>query len=505
MYKNKVSTSYSIALWYLIVLFGGGVLYVTTCAPTILWQDSGVAVYRILHSDIEGNGGLAVAHPLYFIIGIGISRIPFGELAYRVNLISAIAAAFTVANLFLLLRLWLGRILPAIIGAITLAVSWTFWQNAVVAEVYTVYTAMLMCELIMLLQYIRTKYIMYLYFLGLFNGLAIADHMWGIFGLTCYTVLLIVLLARKQIGLKHLGTIILLWVIGAAPFEYLIIKNIISSGNIQTTMASAVFGDLWKSHVLNTSISMKMVAENIIFLLLNFPTPNFVCFFIGLYSLHKLSPSRSFANIILTLLILFYVFAFRYNVADRHVFFLPFYCLAAALIALGAEFVLSRYNRRALVFMVLAFTLLPIPTYFFTPALARNTYKSLGQRRQLPYRDDYKYFLQPWKTGYDGAERFANEAFDTVEPNAIIYTDHTAVHPLLYMQEVKGKRSDVKIVSRFDNSRNAPIFNEETIAQLIKNSTVYVVSPLEGYCPGFLLDHYDFVQVGILWRVAERK
>jgi len=32
-----------------------------------------------------------------------------------------------------------------------------------------------------------------------------------------------------------------------------------------------------------------------------------------------------------------------------------------------------------------------------------------------------------------------------------------------------------------------------------------VVSPVEGYCPGYLLDGYDFVKSGILYRVIERK
>ncbi len=501
---ESITDRKKIFIQYLLVLTGALALYGLTCAPAILWQDSAGAVYRIWHNDIEGNGGLAVAHPLYFIIGIGIKYLPFGDLAYKINLMSAVFGAITIANLFLLLRLWLGRVLPAIIGSVTLAVSWTFWQNAVIAEVYTVYMALLTCELILLLLYIKTKKVAYLYFLGLINGLAIAEHMWAIFGFTCYTVFLIVLLARKQINLKHLGIIVLLWVVGASPYEYLIIKNIVLSGDIGAILASAAFGEMWKGQVLNTSISMRMVMENIIFLTLNFPTPVFLLFFVGLYCLYRSAPSRSFAIIILVLLVLFYAFAFRYSVADRHVFFLPFYCLAAVLIGLGADIFITRYNRKVLVFLVLLFTLLPVAVYCVTPTAAKKMYKSFGQRRQLPYRDDYKYFLQPWKTGYRGAERYAEEAFSIAKPNAIIYVDHTVVHPLLYMQEVKGKRSDFKIVSKFDSSNNAPIFNEETITKLIENFTIYVVSPLKGYCPAYLLDNYDFIQEGILWRVKER-
>jgi len=501
--QNKAVIPQSIMLWYLVVLAGAGALYAFSCAPGMLWQDSSLYVWRIWSNDIEGIMGLALSHPLFIMIGMAVKHIPLGELAYRINLISVVCGAVTIANLFLLLRLWLGRLLPAVIGAVTLAVSWTFWQHAVIAEVYTLCVALLSAELIMLLQYVRTKRIGYLYLLGLFNGLAIANHMWGVFGFACYTVLLVVLLVRNQIGLKHFGIIVLLWVIGAVPYEYLIMKNIILSGDVQATLASAVFGNLWQGQVLNTSISMKIVLENIIFILLNFPTPNLVFFFVGLWVLRKTVPSRSFANIILALLALHFVFAFRYTVPDRYAFFLPFYCLAAALIGLGANVILSRYNRKSLVFVVLVFALLPIPVYCVTPAVARKMYKPLGLRRQRPYRDEYNYFLRPWKMGYRGAERFANEALDMVEENAIIYADSTIIHVLLYVQEAKGKRSDVKIVSEYYMSKNAPAFTENTIERLMESSSVYVVSPVPGYCPQFLLEQYKFEQVGIMWKVVE--
>ncbi len=486
-----------------MLLVGLG-LYGLSCAPAVLWQDSGLFVYRIWHNDIQGNLGLALAHPLYIMTGMAAKCIPLGDFAHRVNLLSAVFGALAIANLFLLVRLWLGKSVPAVIAVISLGLGWTFWFNAAIAETYTLYAAQMFAELVVLLQYMRTKRIGYLYLLGLLNGLTIANHLWGVFGFACYTVLVAVLLARRQIKLRHFGIIVLLWLIGAAPYEYLVIKNLIVTGDVGGTLASAAFGCGWQGSVLNTSISMKIVLENIIFILLNFPTPNLVLFFVGLWVLRKAAPNRSFANIIVAMLILHFLFAFRYTVPDRHVFFLPFYCLAAVLIGLGADAFFSRVNRRAAVVAVLVFALLPIPAYALTPAFAKKTYKALGQRRQRPYRDEYKYFLQPWKTGYRGAERFANEALDMVEENAIIYAYTTDVHALLYVQEVKGKRTDVKIVSDHDSSEGAPVLNENTVAGLMADSALYVVSPVKSYCLPFLLENYDFVQAGILWRVVGR-
>jgi len=479
------------------------VLYVCTCAPAILWQDSGPFVYRIWHNDLEGNLGLALAHPLYIMIGIGVKyALPFGDLAHRLNLVSAVFGAVAIANLFLLLRLWLGRSIPAVIGAITLAVSWTFWANAVIAEDYTLFAAQMLAELILLLQYVRTKKVGYLYFLGLLNGLAIANHLWAVFGLACYAVFCVVLLVRRQITLKQIVTVAVLWMIGAAPYEYIVIKNVILSRDLGGTLASAVFGVGWQGSVLNMSVSMKIILENVMFILLNFPTPNFLLLFLGFRVLRKAAPSRGFANILTAMLILHFLFAFRYTVPDRHAFFFPFYCLAAVVIGLGANYVFEIKNRKWIVTSVLLLALLPIPVYFAAPEIARKYYKPLAQRRQRPYRDEYKYWLQPWKTGYRGAERFATEALDTVGKNAVVYAYTTDVHALLYVQEVKGRRSDVGIVSDHDSSESGPGLNELFVADLVNNSVLYVVSAQKGYCPAVLLEDYDFVKAGVLFKVV---
>jgi len=70
---------------------------------------------------------------------------------------------------------------------------------------------------------------------------------------------------------------------------------------------------------------------------------------------------------------------------------------------------------------------------------------------------------------------------------------------------VNRKRPDVKIVSGVIKSENAPRFDEQTIEQLLKERAVYVVSHRPRYCPAFVLDNYDLVPAGVLWRVVERE
>jgi hypothetical protein len=478
-----------------------GTLYAISCAPGALWQDSGLIQYRVWHSDIEGFLGLAISHPLYYIVAIGARLIPLGELAHRVNLVSAVAAAVAVANLYLLVRLWLGRDFPAIIAAVTLALSHTFWQHASVAETYTLWTALFLAELIMLLQYSRTRKVGYLYLLGLFNGLAIAVHMLASIVLVCYAVFIILLLAKRAIRLRDVAVIAVLWIVGALPYEYLIVRNIVRSGDVLGTLASAAFADRWRGDVLNTSLSWKIVKENFLFIAMNFPTPNALLFFAGGYTLHRIKSAPAFRNVVLALLVLFFLFAFRYTVADRYAFFIPFYSVAAIVIGAGAYEIRARVPHKATPYAMALCSLLPVLMYAAAPLMAERMHMQIGTRGDIPYRDDYRYFLEPWKTGYDGADRFADEALRGVEPNAIICADTTTVGPLLYVQEVKGVRPDVRVVTGIVSSRGAPSYNQQLLELLIDAQPVYVTSVRPGYCPPFILEKYVPAKAGVLWRV----
>jgi predicted secreted protein len=487
---------------YGIVLLSAVVLYGISCAPGAVWQDSGLIQYRVWHNNLEGFEGLAVAHPLYYIVAIGAKQIPLGEFGHRVNLISAVAGAIAVANLYLLMRLWLGRDLPAIVAAVTLALSHTFWWHASITETYTLWAAILLGELVVLLEYTKTKKVGYLYGLGLLNGLAIAVHMLATIPLACYITFVIVLLVRRSIRAKDLAIIVALWVVGALSYEYLIIKNVVQSGEVLGTLASAAFGDRWRADVLNTTLSWKLIREDILFIVLNFPTPNALLFFVGLYGLHRIGRASPFRNMVLALLVLFLVFASRYTIVDRFAFFLPFYCVVAVVIGVGVHELQSRAHHAAAPYWIVVFAVLPVAVYAVAPALAQHLNLPIGTRQDIPYRNDYEYFLQPWRTGYTGAERFAREALKTAEPEAIICADSTTVSSLLYVQEVKGLRPDVKIVTGIASSQGAPRVDEQTIAQLLKEHQVYVVSRRPGYCPAFVLARYELAQAGVLWRVV---
>jgi len=489
---------------YFLVLFVFGVVYVFTCAPGVLWQDSGLFQYRIWNNDIVGRLGLALSHPLYHMIGIMVRHIPLGDFAYRVNLISAFFAAVSAANMFLLVRLWLNRTFPAVVATVSFGLAWTIWQHGCIAEVYSLYTAFFLAELIVLLQYCKTGRVGYLCWLALLNGLALANHMWAVIPLACYLVYVVVLLVKKQVSWRWVVLMAVLWLAGASPYLYLIVNDFVQGGDFRASLLSAAFGNNWQSGVTNVGITWKIVVENILFLGLNYPTPNALLFFVGAYALYKTTPSRAFGHIFVAVSILFFVFAFRYTVPDRYAFFIPFYCLSSAFIGVGVHVVMSKKKNMVLAGAIMLCTLLPIPVYAIVPTVAKKLNVNIGLKRSIPFRDEYTYFLQPWQNGNYGPMRFSERVFSVAQKNAVIYADSTPVYTLWYRQEIEGERKDIEIVSSHVFTENSPL-TEDRIEQTLAERPVYVLSNVKGYCPGFLLRDYDFKKVGCIWRVVGRK
>lgn len=129
-------------------------LYLRTMAPSVacIFCDS-LEFQLVTYS-------LGIAHPtgypLYTLLGKLFTIIPLGDVAYRVNLMSAFFGALTVALLYLTLRLALGFRVPAILGALVFAVSPVFWSQALIAEVYTLNAAFVALTLFLLLRWKAT-------------------------------------------------------------------------------------------------------------------------------------------------------------------------------------------------------------------------------------------------------------------------------------------------------------------------------------------------------------
>lgn len=125
---------------------------------------------------------LGVAHPtgypLYTLLGKLFTLLPVGDVAYRVNLMSALFAAMALAWLALLLRELTGRRLAGALGAAALAVAPAFWAQATIAEVYPLHLFLLTLCLWLVARWERSGEAgqRWLIALAAAFGLALAHH-----------------------------------------------------------------------------------------------------------------------------------------------------------------------------------------------------------------------------------------------------------------------------------------------------------------------------------------
>jgi len=133
-----------------VLFFVAEVIYLRTMAPTLSFWDCGEFIATAVTLGIPHPPGA----PLYLLLGRLFSMIPlFGDIGARVNVISTLASAATVMLTYLIIirlitlyrqrdaDVWsvpekLSAYGGAVIGALALAFSDSFWFNAVEAEVY---------------------------------------------------------------------------------------------------------------------------------------------------------------------------------------------------------------------------------------------------------------------------------------------------------------------------------------------------------------------------------
>ena len=111
-------------------------IYLWAAPPGLYWLDSGELSSAAV--------SLGVAHPtgfpLFCLLGKAASLVPLGELAFRVDLLSAACGAGAIYGLYRILCRWLGEsgaaTAGAVFGALLPAMGLTFFRESSVAEVY---------------------------------------------------------------------------------------------------------------------------------------------------------------------------------------------------------------------------------------------------------------------------------------------------------------------------------------------------------------------------------
>lgn len=476
-------------------------LFTLTLAPDVLMMDSGeyqCAVHQFPRLDLgDRPADLVRIHPVYLAVAKVISFVPIGNHAWRVNFTSALFGALAVANATLLAFRLTRQRAAAALAALVLAFGHTLWAFSVIAEVMSMLAALVTFELLCWWDYGATKRPGPLMVLAAVNGLAVATHLQMGLSTVVHVAALLVLWRRGQVTFRLLAAWAGLWLIGTLPYSAIVAYYLGRTGDLPFILHSATLGRYGASI---DQARLVTIARGLAALLLNYPTLLGVLIIPGALALRRRCPQPLIGSVWLGVLAAQFGFALTYAVPDQYSFFVPFYAVAAALIALGAELAL---RRAATTIALLALAVLPAGVYAVAaPLLHERGVKFVG--RTVPYRDPADFFIKPWKCGNVGQRRYVTEVLGAIPRDAVILASPTMSSMLQYAQVVERARPDVTLTT------NAA----DLLAYLRDDRTgrdegemdrwtrpIFATDALASDFPRALSENCELKQTGLVWRI----
>jgi len=479
---------------FLIALFG--VLYWYALAPTVLWGDSAkLSIYvkeMYLTFDPVGN------HMLHTLFGKFFSLLPIGDFAYRQNLMSACFGIFSLWVFYQVMIALLHDKKSAFLAAVCLGVSHTFWLVSVVNESYSPAMFFLVMSFLFLIRWQASKEDRYLYVLAFWIGISLLNNLLG--GIVLPAILFFLGFSkegRQWLGSWRFPLAIVLFLIGASP---LIVIGIIEG-------ALGFGGYTW---FLRPQEAFSEVVYYPLYLFYQFP---FLGFFLGFFGLfHWFKKRNPFFWFFLVLFVLDILLASGYMRQRRFFLLLPSYVCFSVWIGFGfKELIRKGYLRRVQPTIVMAFFLCGISAGFYNslPYLSKRLQVDLIRGRQLAFRDNNKFYLNPVKRHEFGPKKYGLQALQAVKPNSLIIGDFTPSMVLVYYQKIEGLRPDVLIDIQIDRYVQTPERRKELyvmISEALKERPVYLADDEESYyAMEELREHFEVIPQEPLWEIRNRE
>lgn len=437
-------------------------VYAVTANRGAQWQDSGHLILRVVTRDVNGDLGLALSHPLHHWLGRLAAWPGWGTPAAAITLVSALAGGLAVANVYGCVRSITSSSRAGLFAAASLGIAHTFWQMSTLAEVYTPTVALLAGELWCLAAFLRGNR---LAFMGMFllNGLGVSNHLLA--GLTTPVLLAVAVLAlwNRRLPLRYYAAAAGLWAAGSLPYSTMVLAEWWRTGDFAGTMQSALFGTSYARNVLNTDITLGLLAQAVAFVVYNFPNLLLPAALLGIARARQIGVPETARWALLAALLIHLLFVARYDVQDQQTFFLPTYLLLSIFGGIGAAYVLSwpaSPARRNVITAALILMMLTPGVYVVTPPIARRL-QLLDRYPQKPFRDNYHYVFTPWSVIERSAEQMSRTALALAGPGGVIlYEDRMGAFALKYQALQANWDGILALMPRLDSPEGRGRFME---------------------------------------------
>jgi len=423
MRKIEISRDAAVALG---LGAGFGALYLRSLCPTVYYGDSGEIATAIHVGGVIHPPG----YPLFGLLGrLALAAIPWGEPAFRIGCVVALAAAAAVAVLFRLARELGAARWAAAIAAAGYGVSYTYWSQSVRVEVYSLHVLLAGLLLWFAARYRRQGRPRDLLLAALAGSLGLAHHL---------TIVLVgipaaVLSAHRFWRAPRRGRLLagLLAVLAIGPLFYLLLvvwarsEPLLAWGNpvdlpslwnhatAKLYQSSVGIPTPWQA-VLRLATAGRLLGDNFHFL---------AWALLPLGAIRLWRRDRAIAATLFAIGLLVTGYNLCYRIGDIAGYYLVVWFVGALLIAHAAEAVRARWLRPTWGIAALAIYLVALP-------LVRN----------WPACD---------LSGATWVREFARHKLEGVPPHGVLIVqgDHDAF-PIWYAQHVLQIRTDVITLDR---------------------------------------------------------
>jgi 4-amino-4-deoxy-L-arabinose transferase-like glycosyltransferase len=437
-------------------------MYVRTLAPWVLPGDSGE--FQVLSYQV--GTGHTPGYPVYMLLSkLFLALIPIRDVAFRVNLFSAVMAAFTVAGVYLCIRLLSASRWGGLFGGAALAVSFSFWSQAVIAEVYTPAAAFLVAVWFLILVWHQRGNRWALFAAGVCGGLGLGVH--ANLVLAVPAVLLLLFLNGRR-GREWLAPALLGGILGLALFLGALVA--VDARNAPASSFNVIYGPARSAWGYSEEQTQDPL-ERMKFLLLArqwtgamFSDPaaempaHWKDYVVGLpreFHLGTLILAgigilglavryRRVAAFFLAGLLVHGLFTFNYSIWDIYVMYIPGYALLAMLAGIGLGEILALAGRigesriRALLRPLLA---LSAAAVFLWPILSPRI--SAVRAGRVSFIGADRYILQTYG---DFDYGMASRVVRALEPDAVVLMGWDHLYQYWYAASIDQQRTDLRFV-----------------------------------------------------------
>lgn len=505
-----------------LISFG---LYLTTLSPDVTFEDSGELITAAYTLSIPHPPG----YPLFVIISKLFTYImPFKNIEFRINLASAFFASISLSLLSLLFyRITVNLkfkkpLFYSILATSLLLISTSFWNIAIITEVYALNFFLFTLQLYLMIKAIEKFALNYFNLFFYISGLALGNHHTSIFMLIIFGIMFLFNKWWKKLSFKDYIKFLLLFLLGFSIYIYLPLRaadlpilnwgNPVNLKNFFAVLFRQQYGTLPDKLLSLKEILLQLRTVNPLYELyakfqdiLRFSLLNIgiLCLLIylvyaGIRKVHNKNIMWLFISIFLfyTLLLILITQTPEDKLFTLKVFFIPAWAVFYYFIAVGILHTLKYNNFIFIIILllgVLNFKFHNNRNYFYTYDYAKNILKNTKYNSIIFTVKDNETFPL-WDMRYVKYKRP-----DIIIINLVILSEQW------YIEQIVRNYKNLNITlpflkGRFPKSHIRKIFLENIVKSNPDKDIYFTSKKFEK----FVKVEYNLKSAGILYKLAEK-